>query len=134
LVSDDREPDWPETPGDIPFARWWGLKNEISLSTALEDAVFLNTEVVAFEVKHEASSDDKTSVQATEKPLSSKERNTLLIIIGVLCSECKLDYTKAAKTAGLIQGMAAFMKIRIGETTIEGYLKKIPDSLGTRTS
>ena len=70
---------------------------------------------------------------AAEKPLSAKERNTLLTIIAVLCKEYKLDYTKPAKTAGLIQGMAEFMKISIGETTIENHLKKIPDALGTRT-
>ncbi len=68
----------------------------------------------------------------SEKPLSTRERDTLLTIIAVLCKDAGYDYTKAAKTADLIHGMAAFMKITIGETTIENHLKKIPDALGTR--
>jgi len=67
------------------------------------------------------------------KEISSKERNTLLTIIAVLCNEYKLDYTKPSKTAGLIQGMADFMNVSIGETTIENHLKKIPQALESRT-
>ncbi len=67
------------------------------------------------------------------RALSTTERNTLLTIIAVLCKEARLDYTKAAKTAGLIQSTAASMGVSIGETTIENHLKKIPDALGTRT-
>ena len=74
-----------------------------------------------------------TAVVETEKPLTVKERNTLLTIIAVLCKEAKLDYKKPAKTAGLIKDMAAAMPVSIGETTIENHLKKIPDALGTRT-
>lgn len=67
-----------------------------------------------------------------EKPLSNRERDTLLTIIAVLCKEAKLDLTKHSKTAGLIKNLAAEMGISIGETTIEGHLKKIQDALGTR--
>lgn len=67
-----------------------------------------------------------------EKPLGTRERETLLAIIAVLCREAKLDYTKHAKTAGMIQGTAATMGVSIGETTIEGHLKKIPNVLKER--
>ena len=77
------------------------------------------------------------SVQRTsalaEKELGTRERNTLLSIIAVLCKEAKLDYNKSAKTAGFIQGIADSMGVSIGETTIENHLKKIPDALETRT-
>jgi hypothetical protein len=66
------------------------------------------------------------------RPLLTTERNTLITIIAVLCKEAKLDYAKAAKTAGLIQSTAAGMGLSIGETTIEGHLKKIPNALATR--
>lgn len=66
------------------------------------------------------------------KSLATAERNSLLVIIAVLCKEAKLDYSKAAKTAGLIQSMADDMSIRIGETTIENHLKKIPEALESR--
>ncbi|UVH54707.1 hypothetical protein NWF24_17830 [Variovorax paradoxus] len=61
-----------------------------------------------------------------------KVQKTLLTIIAVLCKEAKLDYSKPAKTAGLIRSTAEGMGISIGETTIEGHLKKIPDALETR--
>jgi hypothetical protein len=69
---------------------------------------------------------------AADRPLKERERTTLLTIIAALCKEAKIDYTKPAKAAGLIQGTAALMQVSIGETTIEGHLKKIPDALATR--
>ena len=68
-----------------------------------------------------------------EKPLSRKERNTLLTIIAVLCKEAKLDYTTASKTADLIESTADSMGVSISKTAIRDHLKKIPDALGTRT-
>jgi len=65
-------------------------------------------------------------------PIDTRERNTLLTIIAALCKEAKIDYIKPAKAAALIQGTAALMQVSIGETTIEGHLKKIPDALATR--
>ena len=70
---------------------------------------------------------------ADEKPISTKELNTLLTIIAVLCKEAKLDYTVTSKTAELILSTADGMGVSIGKTTIREYLKKIPDALGTRT-
>jgi hypothetical protein len=70
--------------------------------------------------------------QSAEKPLKTSERKTLLAIIAALCKEAKIDYTKHAKSAGLIQSTAALMGISVGETTIENHLKKIPDALATR--
>ena len=65
-------------------------------------------------------------------PIDTRERNTLLSIIAVLCKEAQIDYIKPAKAARFIQGAAALMQVSIGETTIEGHLKKIPDALETR--
>lgn len=67
-----------------------------------------------------------------EKVLSNRERETLLTIIAVLCNEAKLDHSKHAKTAGLIHSTAAKMGLSIGESTIEGHLKKIPNALAGR--
>lgn len=94
-----------------------------------DDAVFVVTPGALLAL--ESSITEKTPVQ--EKPLSTRERDTLLTIIAVLCKDAGYDYTKAAKTAGLIQSTAAGIGVSIGETTIENHLKKIPDALGTRT-
>jgi hypothetical protein len=65
-------------------------------------------------------------------PLAKRERETLLTIIAVLCKDAGYDHTKHAKTAGLIQSSADKMGLSIGETTIEGHLKKITDALANR--
>ena len=89
--------------------------------------------VYQFEVQ-KANSDSQTiAPQSEEKPLSKRERDTLLTIIAVLCKEAKLDYKTASVTADFIQSTAAGMKISIGASTIRDHLKKIPDALGTRT-
>lgn len=69
---------------------------------------------------------------ALDKPLATRERDTLLTIIAALCKDAGYDHTRHAKTAGLIYNTAVTMGVSIGETTIEGHLKKIPDALGTR--
>lgn len=74
----------------------------------------------------------KLDGSALNKTLSTRERNTLLVLIGVLCKEVRLDYTKWAKTAGLIESMAARLGVSIGESTIEAHLKKIADAMETR--
>lgn len=76
--------------------------------------------------------DPKPKMANEEKPLGNRERETLLAIIAALCKEAKIPYDKPAKAAGMIQNTAATMGISIGETTIEGHLKKIPNALAGR--
>ena len=82
------------------------------------------SEIMALQAKLDGS--------ALDKPVSTRERNTLLTIIGVLCKEAGFDYSRTAKTAGLIESTAASLGVGIGETTIEGHLKKVSDAMGTR--
>ena len=70
---------------------------------------------------------------AEEKPLQTRERGTLLAIIAVLCREAGLDYSRHAKTAGIIKRTAETMGLDLGETTIEGKLKSIPDVIEGRS-
>ncbi len=69
---------------------------------------------------------------SADRPLATRERDTLLTIIAVLCKEAKIPYDKPSKAAGLIQSTAAGMGLSIGETTIEGHLKKLPNALAGR--
>lgn len=66
------------------------------------------------------------------KPLGTKERNTLLVLIAVLSKEASIDITRPAKAAGLIQSLADKRGIGIGESTIEGVLKRIPSAVEAR--
>ncbi|MFC7462819.1 hypothetical protein [Hydrogenophaga defluvii] len=81
---------------------------------------------------HASSHEGNGATPQAEKPLSNRERDTLLTIIAVLCKDAGYDFTKHAKTAGTIQSTAATMGVSIGETTIENHLKKIPDALAGR--
>lgn len=69
----------------------------------------------------------------SEKPVSTRERNTLFCIIAALCHAAEVDFEKPSKAAGYIQRQADQHGISIGETTIEGYLKRIPEAIRSRT-
>jgi hypothetical protein len=99
---------------------------------ASEHIGYLRVERTALEEFRESNPTVIGAFLPEVKPLATRERDTLLTIIAVLCKEAKLDYTKHAKIAGLIQSTAATMGVAIGETTIEGHLKKIPNALVTR--
>lgn len=114
---------------DLCHGNYFYDKNNFHPSGCLPDSAF-------FVVRTAALRDFEESVNGTtqrpEIPVQTRERNTLLTIIAALCKEAKLDYTKHAKTAGLIQSMAEKMGLSIGESTIEGHLKKITDAVASR--
>jgi hypothetical protein len=104
--------------------RCFRIPTPLSFPEVIRNGVVMAAEVALFEETYGKHNHG-------EKPLSKRERDTLLTIIGVLCKEAKLNYATHAKTAGLIKNMADHMGVSIGETTIEGHLKKIPDALAT---
>lgn len=75
-----------------------------------------------------------TGTKLPEKTVETRERNILLSIIALLCDELRIDHTKPSKAAVLIHDMATRKDISIGETTIAGHLRKIPDALGSRAT
>lgn len=70
---------------------------------------------------------------ADDTGLSTKERNTFLAIIGVLCKDSKIDYTRPAAAAAAIRHMAELQGVKIGETTIENKLKLVPDVIAQKS-
>lgn len=72
------------------------------------------------------------TAQADEKPLETRERNTLLLIIAALCRDAGHDYVKSSKTALAIQSTLDSMEVKVGESTIRGHLKEIPNALESR--
>ena len=78
------------------------------------------------------SLEQSVSPENTEKPLETRERNTLLAIIAVLCNDAKIDYTKPSKAADYIQSTADKMGISTSKRGIEEHLKKITDAVATR--
>ena len=74
-----------------------------------------------------------TPEEFEEKPLRTRERNTLLALIGVLCKEAGIDWMRPAAAAATIKLVAERMEVRIGESTIEEHLKKVPSALEARS-
>lgn len=69
-----------------------------------------------------------------EKPaiqLSSKERNTLLVLIATMCKQADFDWTERG-VAGAIEAATEEMGTRVSDDTIRNILKQIPDALESR--
>lgn len=105
---------------------WWDVEFDPPVAIDRGDLVILSSEI------ERVTAAGGVDTKPIDKPLSKRERDTLLTIIAALCKVADYDASKHAKTAGLIQNAAAGMGVSIGETTIEGHLKKIPDALATR--
>ena len=89
----------------------------------LDEAALLRAKIKKLE--------EKTAAKQ-EKPLTTRERNTLLAIIAALCNEAKIDHTKPSKAADYILSTADKMGLSISKRGIEEHLKKIPDMLASR--
>ena len=77
---------------------------------------------------------DDVSGRTEEKLLGTKERTTLLCVIAALCKYSDIDFRKSSKNAAVIRAIAnEKLGVSIGETTIENYLKLIPDALQNRS-
>ena len=103
----------------------WDVAFDPFIEIERSDLVILTTEIARIQKEGGISN-------VLDKPLKTRERNILLSIIAVLCKEAGLDSTKHAKAAVSIQNAAAGMGVSIGESTIEGHLKKIPYALEGR--
>lgn len=129
-----------QVPNDVGPASGTGLANRLLDSsnfhpagTLPEDGVFVVRMAALVEFEQMiAGVDNAHTDKVAEKPLGSKERNGLVSALGVACRLAKLDYTRPAKTAGLIADEAARMGVHLPESTVENYLKRIPDTLQSR--
>ncbi len=79
---------------------------------------------------------EKLLQQAPDAPLDRKlrtrERDTLLTIIGALCNEARLDVNHPSKAAGIIESLTTRLGARVSSRTVENHLKLIPDVLAKK--
>jgi hypothetical protein len=120
LLDMDLRENWSLRLVDVPFGDGWVVPKE---------------EIERFEQEH-GLREPITSAphQASEKPLATKERATLLTIIAALAEEAKIDISKPSKAARLIENLTERTGARVAARTIEEHLKKIPDALENRAS
>ena len=69
------------------------------------------------------------SDQQDDKPLLTKERNSLLAIIGLLADQSGLDRRATSKTAQIIESAASLNGIKLSRRTIEEHLKKVSQAI-----
>lgn len=103
-----------------------------ALSARLENA---KAEYLKLRVERDKlASDLKQFKDASEqdKPLTTRERNTLLTIIGVLCAAEGIDITTHRKAGDVIEGMAADLGISIGAQAIGNHLQGVPQAMEGR--
>ncbi len=124
FVSEDRNP----LKAEVPVSKWFKLPKKMVMEDVKEQCIFLLKEVEDCESKHGKAQ----AISKIDTLLGTRERNTLLNIIAILCKEAKLDPTTTSKTAEHIVATGDKMGVNIGQTTVRDVLKKIPDALRTR--
>lgn len=67
-----------------------------------------------------------------ERPLGSRERKTLLVVIAALAKAAKISLESTGKAAGYIEGLTAGIGARVSKRAIENHLNLIPDALESR--
>ncbi len=74
--------------------------------------------------------DDATDT--LDKPLMTRERTTLSIIIAALAHAADIDILKASKAGNTIEALTVELGARVSARAIENHLKCIPDALERR--
>ncbi|WIT10759.1 hypothetical protein PFX98_17825 [Paucibacter sediminis] len=70
---------------------------------------------------------------ADAESLRTRERNTLVALIGVLCKEQGINCQRPAAAAATLKSMTAAHGLSIGESTIESVMKKVPEAIEARS-
>lgn len=64
-----------------------------------------------------------------EKPVGTRERTSLLVIIAALANEANLPIISSSKSADMLASMTERMGAPVAKRTIEEHLKRIPDAM-----
>jgi hypothetical protein len=73
------------------------------------------------------------SVDMQEKPLGTRERNTLLVIIAALAKEAKIDLSKPSKAGEAIAHLTEILGAPVDHATIEQKINLINEAVQART-
>lgn len=71
-------------------------------------------------------------VNADAKPLATKERNTLLTIIGVLATMAELDISKTSKAGEVIESEAAKLGVSLSRRGVMDHLNRVSEAMAAR--
>ena len=86
------------------------------------------------EAESPARADEAKNPNIEDDPLSTKERTTLLSIIGVLARELRFDLARPSKTASALVNAAQQAGVDLRQRTVEEVIKRVPDALDRRST
>ncbi len=101
--------------------------DRVDMSVAYDSAIL---EVQKLRKALSSHSADKQMV--ADRPLTTRQRRTLLTVIAALCKEAGIDYQERG-TAKRISIAVSELGAAVGEDTIRGYLSAIPDAVESRS-
>ena len=144
----DRAPRWAEELF-ISQANWqaykliWGDGFYLSTShpdysrqkSMKVDAVLRETQRLMGETAVQIEPQDAEPCAATlgeDKPLHTKERTTLLTIIGLIAESASLDITAPSKIGTLLEDLAVRKGISLSERSIREHLKSVNAAMSSR--
>jgi hypothetical protein len=110
--------------GDIVYE----IERQLCLQDVQKNGVVMADELARFESIHDKNVDSSP----TNKPLTTRERDTLLTIIAALCEAARISIDPPGKAALFIEGLTDSMGTHVSKRAIENHLKKIPNALETR--
>ena len=125
LASDERDPDKSD---EWILDSWYALQTPMTLDIVISKAVFFLTEVASYEERHS----EEYQPRCEQKPLGTRERDTLLTIIAALAKEAGFNIDSPGKAAVAIENLTELVGTRVSKRTIEDHLKKIPAALEVR--
>lgn len=127
LISDDRDAEKPDEPGDFPRTTWYCLPEPMNLDRVASDAVFLLKEVVRYEDGH-GECEPKVK-QKGEVP--TRERDTLLkLVIGMAMKGYRYDpaAAKSSSTKDIADDLVA-LGMSVSDDTVRKYLKEAANTV-----
>jgi hypothetical protein len=107
------------------FATW---AHSLGWDVPLEFAALLRAEQDGVRDEAEVKAKIVMPKVAKEKPLGTRERDTLRTIIAALANAAKTDLSKPFKAAGQIEAMTIKIGARVSARAIENHLKGISDA------
>ena len=95
-----------------------------------------NAEIVFKDLRDEKNKIEQElnalKLKIDKNPLTPKERNSLLVVIGALCNDANIDYNQRG-IAVSIEKMTEILGAPVTDDTIRNILKQIDDAVSLRS-
>ena len=127
IRQDENDPLEPVAHQD-PGARWKPLRE---IFATKEEIVVLaeDLEKLKITILNPPATLPPPEETPSDTPLATRERNSLLAIIGLLTEMSSLDLRTISKSAAVIENAASMKGVKLSRRTIEEHFKKVSSAL-----